>query len=119
MKPISVRFRCFGPYIEEQTICFDRLAEYGLFLICGETGSGKTTILDAMCCALYGSCSGEIRGELEAMRCRQASPELPTEVEFVFEMSGRLSGFARKTGKRSWSTCRERKSQISRAIIPP
>ncbi len=96
MKPISVRFRCFGPYIEVQTIPFDRLAGYGLFLICGETGSGKTTILDAMCCALYGSCSGDIRGELEAMRCKQAGPGDPTEVEFVFETEGRRSCFRRK-----------------------
>ena len=96
MKPISVRFRCFGPYIKEQTIRFDQLAEYGLFLICGETGSGKTTILDAMCCALYGSCSGDIRGELDAMRCKQADPEDPTEVEFVFESNGSRYRFGRK-----------------------
>ena len=96
MKPISVRFRCFGPYIEEQTIRFDELAEHGLFLICGETGSGKTTILDAMCCALYGSCSGEIRGELDAKRCRQARPEDPTEVDFIFECGGKRYRFSRK-----------------------
>lgn len=96
MKPISVRFRCFGPYISEQTIRFDQLAEYGLFLICGETGSGKTTILDAMCCALYGSCSGDIRGELDAMRCKQADPGNPTEVEFVFESNGSRYRFGRK-----------------------
>ena len=96
MKPISVRFRCFGPYINEQVIRFDQLAEYGLFLICGETGSGKTTILDAMCCALYGSCSGNIRGELDAMRCKQADPGDPTEVEFVFESNGSRYRFGRK-----------------------
>ncbi len=96
MKPISVRFRCFGPYIKEQTIRFDELAEYGLFLICGETGSGKTTILDAMCCALFGSCSGDIRGEFDAMRCKQADPEDPTEVEFVFESNGGRYRFGRK-----------------------
>lgn len=96
MKPVSVRFRCFGPYIKEQTIRFDELAEYGLFLICGETGSGKTTILDAMCCALYGSCSGDLRGELDAMRCKQADPGDPTEVEFVFETGGKRYCFARK-----------------------
>ena len=96
MRPISVRFRCFGPYIKEQTIRFDELAEYGLFLICGETGSGKTTILDAMCCALYGSCSGDIRGELDAMRCKQADPGDPTEVEFVFESGGSRYRFGRK-----------------------
>ena len=96
MKPIQVRFRGFGPYLDEQVIRFDELAEYGLFLICGETGSGKTAILDAMCCALYGSCSGEIRGDLEAMRCKQAAPEEPTEVEFVFESGGKRYCFGRK-----------------------
>ena len=96
MKPVSVRFRCFGPYIREQEIRFDRLAEYGLFLICGETGSGKTTILDAMCCALFGSCSGDIRGELDAMRCRQAAAGDPTEVEFIFENNGSRYRFERK-----------------------
>lgn len=96
MKPVSVRFRCFGPYIQEQTIRFDELEKDGLFLICGETGSGKTTILDAMCCALYGSCSGDIRGELESMRCKQADSGNPTEVDFVFESGGKKYRFARK-----------------------
>lgn len=95
MKPISIKFRCFGPYIAEQTVDFEELADYGLFLICGETGAGKTTILDAMCCALYGSCSGEIRGELENMRCRQADLSEPTEVEFIFECGGRRYRFRR------------------------
>ena len=95
MKPISVRFRCFGPYIDEQVIRFDELAESGLFLICGETGAGKTTILDAVCCALYGSCSGAIRGELEAMRCKQAPAEEPTVVEFIFECDRQRYVFGR------------------------
>ena len=96
MKPVSISFSCFGPYIHEQTVRFDRLAEYGLFLICGETGSGKTTILDAMCCALYGSCSGELRGDLVNMRCKQANPEDPTDVKFIFEIAGRRYRFERK-----------------------
>lgn len=96
MKPISIRFRSFGPYINEQEIHFDRLVEQGLFLICGETGSGKTTILDAMCCALYGSCSGELRGDFPNMRCKQANPEDETEVEFIFENSGIRYRFERK-----------------------
>ena len=100
MRPVSISFRCFGPYVDEQTILFDELAENGLFLICGETGSGKTSILDAICCALYGNCSGEIRGELEAMRCKQADPEDPTEVRFVFECDGVRYCFARKLTRR-------------------
>ena len=84
MKPISVRFKCFGPYVEEQFIDFKDLEKSGLFLICGETGAGKTTILDAMCYALYGKSSGGTRGRLEDMRCKRADPAQETFVEYVF-----------------------------------
>lgn len=58
MKPTSIRFQAFGPYVEEQRVDFEELEKNGLFLICGETGAGKTTILDAICYALYGESSG-------------------------------------------------------------
>ena len=56
MKPISLTFQAFGPYLERQTLDFTALTRDGLFLICGETGAGKTTLLDAICYALYGEC---------------------------------------------------------------
>ena len=84
MKPISIRFKCFGPYQQEQFIDFRELEKSGLFLICGETGSGKTTILDAMCYALYGKSSGGYRGKLADMRCKGADPNDATLVEYVF-----------------------------------
>ena len=92
MKPISVRFKCFGPYMVEQFVDFTQLEQSGLFLICGETGAGKTTILDAMCIALYGKSSGGIRGELSDMRCKLAGKDDVTEVEFVFENGGQRQG---------------------------
>ena len=85
MKPISVRFQCFGPYVQEQFVDFTQLEPHGLFLICGETGSGKTTILDAMCYALYGRSSGGLRGDMSVMRCKQADPKDETFVEFIFD----------------------------------
>ena len=84
MKPISIRFKCFGPYMQEQFIDFRELEKSGLFLICGETGSGKTTILDAICYALYGRSSGDARGKLADMRCKKAGPTDDTTVEYIF-----------------------------------
>ena len=95
MKPISVRFRCFGPYMAEQFIDFEELERNGLFLICGETGAGKTTILDAMCYALYGRSSGGLRGEIGVMRCKLAEPKDETLVEFIFESGGKRYQFTR------------------------
>lgn len=98
MRPVSIRFQCFGPYMEEQFIEFEALMKNGLFLICGETGAGKTTILDAMCYALYGKSSGGRkgdRGDLSVMRCSQAKKEDETRVEFVFDTGGKRYQFVR------------------------
>ena len=44
MRPISLEFQAFGPYKDAEVINFEQLAQNGLFLISGETGSGKTMI---------------------------------------------------------------------------
>lgn len=95
MKPVSVRFQCFGPYMEEQYVNFENLESNGIFLICGETGAGKTTILDAMCYALYGKSSGGLRGGLEVMRCALAGSDDDTFVEFIFDTNGKRYRFTR------------------------
>ena len=95
MKPISVRFACFGPYKKETFVDFEELERNGLFLICGETGAGKTTILDAICYALYGKSSGGNRGDLSVMRCKLAEPSDETVVEFTFETNGKRYRFVR------------------------
>jgi len=105
MRPISLKFRAFGPYKNEQIVDFAKFSNAGLFLICGETGSGKTVILDAMTYALYGKSSGGIRGEITNMRCQIAPPDLSTEVEFTFEIHGRRYKFTRsiKQGRKNLS----------------
>ena len=95
MKPISIRFRCFGPYMAEQFVDFSQLEQSGLFLICGETGAGKTTILDAMCYALYGKSSGGLRGDMGVMRCALAGKNDETFVEFIFDCAGQRYKFTR------------------------
>ena len=74
--------RAFGPYAGETVIDFEKLQGRHLFLICGPTGAGKTTILDAMCYALYGKTSGDRTGE--KMRSDYADSSERTEVVFDF-----------------------------------
>lgn len=82
MKPLRLTMRAFGPYAGEVTIDFEKLEGRHLFLICGPTGAGKTTILDAMCYALYGKTSGDRSGA--RMRSDYAGTDQKTEVIFDF-----------------------------------
>lgn len=83
MRIEQVRLQAFGPYVEQQVIDFTQLQSH-LFLIRGETGAGKTAILDAITYALYGHSSGGDRGEFETMRSRMASDKTMTYVECIF-----------------------------------
>ena len=57
MKPISLKIKGRNSLCEEQTINFEKLTKDGAFGIVGDTGSGKSTVLDAMTIALYGNLS--------------------------------------------------------------
>lgn len=85
MKPLRLVLQAFGPYATRQVIDFRQLGSRSLFLIHGQTGAGKTSILDAICFALYGESSGAAR-EPRTLRSDHASPELPTEVTFDFSV---------------------------------
>ncbi|CAM2832127.1 SMC family ATPase [Paenibacillus sediminis] len=54
MKPVSLKIAGLQSYRETQEIDFESLTETGLFGIFGPTGSGKSTILDAITLAMYG-----------------------------------------------------------------
>ncbi|WP_110954892.1 AAA family ATPase [Anaerosinus massiliensis] len=83
MKPLLLKISAFGPYAEEVTLDFRALAGRTFFLIHGPTGAGKTTILDAMCFALYGDTSGHVR-DSKSVRSDHAKASVATEVEFTF-----------------------------------
>lgn len=57
MKPISMKMKGLNSFLEVQEIDFEKLTSQGLFGIFGPTGSGKTSILDGMTLALYGTTS--------------------------------------------------------------
>ena len=61
MRPICLDLSAFGPFAGSETLEFGRLGENPLFLINGPTGAGKTSILDAICYALYGETTGNER----------------------------------------------------------
>ncbi|MCG9720706.1 SMC family ATPase [Shewanella sp. Isolate7] len=85
MRPLRLTMTAFGPFADEQTIDFAALGSNPLFLINGPTGAGKTTILDAICFALYGKTTGDER-EGTQMRCDMADEQRLTQVSFEFEL---------------------------------
>ena len=85
MRPIRLAFEHFGPYAERQDIDFSALEDF--FLIYGKTGSGKTTIFDAIAYALYGEAIGG-RSNLEReFASRFSSQGSKPWVEFEFSAS--------------------------------
>lgn len=82
MKPQKLIMSAFGSYAGEVVIDFSNIS-HGIFLITGDTGSGKTTIFDAICYALYDRTSGGAR-EASDMRSQYAGADTPTFVEYTF-----------------------------------
>lgn len=92
MIPLLLRFQAFASYTEEQVLDFSVLRKHGLFLIDGQTGAGKTAVLDAITFALYGETTGN-RGEV---RCLNEGAEgLPTQVSFTFSLQNQVYCFTR------------------------
>ena len=90
MRPIKLKMSAFGVYVKPIELDFEKgLHGENFFLINGATGSGKTTILDAICYALYGESSGGGR-KGSMMRSEQANPNQKTEVEFIFALRGKI-----------------------------
>lgn len=90
MRPLKLTIQAFGPYIKPVTLDFEKnLRDKKIFLIHGATGAGKTTILDAICFALYGKASGEER-DAAMMRSKGVSDKTATVVEFSFALGEKI-----------------------------
>ncbi len=84
MRPQKLIISAFGSYAGRQEIDFSRLGQGGLYLICGDTGAGKTTIFDAIAFALYGEASGDGLRPARHLRSLYAASATPTFVELTF-----------------------------------
>ena len=85
MKPLLLTLQAFGPFAGKESLDFAALGSNPLFLINGATGAGKSSILDAICFALYGQTTGAER-EPSQMRCDFSEPSLLTEVNLEFAL---------------------------------
>ncbi|GGN31373.1 AAA family ATPase [Streptomyces fuscichromogenes] len=80
----------FGPFGGSQSVDFDELSAAGLFLLHGPTGAGKTSVLDAVCYALYGTVPGARQsGQGLTLRSDHADPATRTEVRLELTVAGR------------------------------
>jgi exonuclease SbcC len=101
----------FGPFVDTAEVDFDLLSDAGLFLLSGATGSGKSSVLDAVCFALYGAVPGD-RHQAGRLRSDQAPPGLAPQVGLEVTLAERRFRIVRSPAydrpkKRGTGTTRE------------
>jgi exonuclease SbcC len=87
MRPVKLTMENFGPFAGRAELDFSKLED--IFLVSGKTGSGKTTIFDAVCFALYGNVPGARSGHLGRLKSDHAGEEADCTVRLEFSLAGR------------------------------
>ncbi|MFI6511208.1 AAA family ATPase [Streptosporangium sp. NPDC050855] len=122
MRPHRLWISAFGSFPGEEQVDFDALAEAGLFLIHGPTGAGKTTVLDALCYALYGRVPGR-RDSAKSLRCDHAPPGRGPSVALEVTVRGRRLKITRSPAwqrpkLRGTGTTRENEKALLQELSP-
>ncbi|MDN4473487.1 AAA family ATPase [Demequina zhanjiangensis] len=87
MRILSLEMEGFGPFRSAQSIDFTQFDAEGLFVISGRTGAGKSTILDAICFALYDKVP-RYDGTDKSVRSHFCADDDPTVVSLDYELHG-------------------------------
>lgn len=111
MKPMVLEFGGLHSYRERQTIDFQELGRFGLFGIFGPTGSGKSTILDAITLALFGTVDRAPRKTYGIINQLESA----ADISFTFELGGQRYT-AQRRYERSKEDVENVKSKYSRVI---
>jgi len=109
MRLHHLEITAFGPFADTVTVDFDTLSDAGLFLLTGATGSGKTSVLDAVCFALYGDVPGD-RSTARRLRSDQAGADVAPRVVLEATLSGRRFRISRSP---SWQRPKKRGSGLT------
>ncbi len=84
MRPETLELKNFGPFYGEHRADFAALGNF--FLICGETGAGKTTLFDAISYAFYGEAPGSRKGLAKQLRSQYADDSEESFVQLTFSI---------------------------------
>lgn len=95
MRPLVLEMQGFGPYSHKVIIDFTNFATGGIYLVTGETGSGKTFIFDGICYALFGEVSGGER-KTEMLRTMGLDDGVETYVKLSFRCGDKEYSVYRK-----------------------
>ena len=117
MKPIKLVMSAFGSYAGVTEIDFTKINK-GIFLITGDTGSGKTTIFDAIVYALYDRTSTGTR-EPSDMRSQYAAADVQTYVEYTFLYDDKIYKIRRNPKYNRMSKRRDKDGNLKETTEQP
>ena len=110
MRLHELEVSAFGPFAGTVVVDLDELSDSGLFLLTGDTGAGKSSILDAVCFALYGEVPGD-RASARHLRSDHAEPDAEPRVVLRFTVGARTFRFTRSP---AWDRPRRRGEGVRR-----
>lgn len=124
MKLHRLEVQAFGPYASREVVDFDALGADGLFLLHGDTGAGKTILLDAVAFALFGTVAGA-RAQVKRLRCDVAAAGDDTEVALELTVQGhrlrlvRSPEYERPKRRGTGTTTQQAKASLVWLDTPP